>query len=71
MMAPRYPLAEPTDVRAFYNAAQSELQSFRDAVATTRDLVRSSRRSLADEVLKFANATLSRDRQRGDFGPTA
>jgi hypothetical protein len=68
MMAPRYPVAEPTDVRAFYKAAQSELQSFRDAMGTTRELVRSSRRSLAeaDEVLKFANATLSRDRQRGN-----
>jgi hypothetical protein len=68
MMAPRYPVAEPTNVRAFYKAAQSELQSFRDAIATTRELVRSSRRSLAetDEVLKFANTTLARNRQRGN-----
>ena len=68
MMAPRYPAAEPTNVREFYNAAQSELPLFRDTIATTRALVRSSRRSLAEanEVLKLANATLSRDRQRGN-----
>jgi hypothetical protein len=67
-MAPRYPIAEPTNVREFYKAAQSDLSLFRDIIATTRDLVRSSRRSLAeaDEVLKLANATLSRNRQRGN-----
>jgi hypothetical protein len=64
-MAPRYPVAEPTDVREFYKAAHSDLSLFRDTFATIRELVRSSRRSQAEaeEVLKLANATLSRDRQ--------
>jgi hypothetical protein len=67
-MAPRSPAAEPTDVGEFYKAVQSDLRMFRDTIATTRDLVRSSRRSLAEanEVLKFANVTLSGNRQRGN-----
>jgi hypothetical protein len=68
MMAPRYPLAELTNVHEFYKAAQSDFQLFRNTIATTRELVRGSRRSLAEaeKVLKFASATLSRDRQSGN-----